>query len=156
VRYNSDYLVITSFELKGDTTVSQQTQDPKYNLAIIGSRSFHDYVYAKVQILNIVQANHIAITGIISGGAGGADKIAETFASMHNIPIKILKPDWNVGKHAGILRNTKIIEECNCVIAFWDGKSKGTLDSITKAKRMNKSLFVIDVSQAGIQEGTHL
>lgn len=30
------------------------------------------------------------------------------------------------------------------VFAFWDGKSRGTLDSITKAKNLEKKLFIIE------------
>lgn len=126
------------------------------NLAIIGSRSFNNYTYAKKEILNIIQDNKIPITKIISGGASGADKIAEIFASKFNIPIEVLVADWSKGKQAGVVRNTDIIKKSDYVIAFWDGISKGTLDSINKAKKLNKKLFIVKISPETINEGVRL
>ena len=126
------------------------------NLAIIGSRSFNNYTYAKKEILNIIQDNKIPITKIISGGASGADKIAEIFASKFNIPIEVLLADWSKGKQAGVVRNTDIIKKSDYVIAFWDGISKGTLDSINKAKKLNKKLFIVKISPESINEGVRL
>ena len=128
----------------------------KNNLAIIGSRNFNNYSYAKKHILNIIQKNNISINKIISGGASGADKIAETFASKFNIPIEIIKADWSKGKAAGVMRNTDIIKKSEYVIAFWDKKSKGTLDSINKAKRLGRKLFVVDISPNAINEGARI
>lgn len=115
----------------------------KYNVAIIGSRNFNDYSFAKNEILKITK--DIVINKIISGGAKGADKIAETFANEFDIPTEIILPDWSKGRGAGMIRNTDIIKKSDYVIAFWDGQSKGTLDSINKAKKSNKILFVIDI-----------
>ncbi len=126
------------------------------NLAIIGSRSFNNYSYAKKEILNIIQNNKISVTKIISGGASGADKIAQIFASKFNIPIEVIVPDWSNGKQAGVSRNTDIIKKSDYVIAFWDGISKGTLDSINKAKKLNKKLFIIKISPESINEGVRL
>jgi phosphoribosylpyrophosphate synthetase len=126
------------------------------NLAIIGSRSFHNYTYAKKEILKIIQDNKIPITKIISGGASGADKIAEIFASKFNIPIEVLSADWSKGKQSGVIRNTDIINKSDYVIAFWDGTSKGTLDSINKAKKLNKKLFIVKISPETINEGVRL
>jgi hypothetical protein len=127
------------------------------NLAIIGSRTFNNYSYAKKEILNILQKNKIPITKIISGGANGVDKIAEIFASKYNIPIEVITPNWEKeGKQAGVIRNTDIIKKSDYVIAFWDGESKGTLDSINKAKKLNKKIFIIKVSVDEINEGVRL
>lgn len=126
------------------------------NLAIMGSRSFNNYPYAKKEILNIIQNNKILITKIISGGALGADKIAEIFASKFNIPIEVITPDWSKGNRGGVIRNTDIINKSDYVIAFWDGISKGTLDSINKAKRLNKKLFIVKINSDSINEGVRL
>jgi phosphoribosylpyrophosphate synthetase len=93
------------------------------------------------------------IAKIISGGANGADKIAEQFANNYNIPFIEIRADWRLGKAAGILRNTEIIKQADIIIAFWDGKSKGTLDSINKAHLYNKELLVINTSDVNLYEG---
>lgn len=134
----------------------QETIITETNLAIIGSRTFNNYGYAKRSILDIIQKNKLSVTKIISGGADGADKIAEMFADQFNIPIDVILPDWSIGQRAGLIRNTEIIQKSDYVIAFWDGVSRGTLDSINKSKKANKKLFVIKISPEHINEGIKL
>lgn len=106
--------------------------------AIVGSRSFDDYTVMK-RILDSKQ-----ITGIVSGGAYGADKLSERYAAENNIPMKIHYANWDkYGKAAGMIRNKYIIDDADVVVAFWDGKSKGTEDSIKYARKKQKELTVI-------------
>ena len=42
-----------------------------------------------------------------------------------------------------MIRNTDIVKNSDIVVAFWDGESKGTLDSIRKAENLNKGLMII-------------
>jgi len=105
--------------------------------AVIGSRSFSDYKFLE-KVLSTFD-----ITEIISGGAKGADSLAEQYAKEHNIKTTVFLQDWNkYGKSAGFLRNADIINASDEVIAFWDGVSRGTLDSINKAKKLNKKVHV--------------
>jgi len=99
-------------------------------VAVIGSRSFSDY-----KILEETLDTTTGLSQIVSGGSKGADSLAEEYAEKRQIPIVIFKPDWKqYGKGAGIVRNRKIIEVADMVVAFWDGKSKGTANSLTMAK----------------------
>ena len=107
-------------------------------VAVIGSRSFNDYEKLKDTL------SKIDITLIVSGGADGADKLSEQYASEKNIPTKIFLPDWEKhGKSAGFLRNTDIINEAELVVAFWDNQSNGTRDSINKAHKQEKIVIII-------------
>jgi hypothetical protein len=107
-------------------------------VAIVGSRTFNDYELMSNTL------KRINITKIISGGAFGADTLAERYAKEQNIETKIFLPEWDkYGKKAGFIRNTDIINECELVVAFWDQTSKGTLDSINKAKLLNKKIIII-------------
>ena len=107
-------------------------------VAVIGSRTFDDYTLMSDTL------KRINITKIISGGALGADILAERYAKEQNIETKIFLPDWEkYGKKAGFIRNTDIINECELVVAFWNQTSKGTLDSINKAKLLNKKIIII-------------
>lgn len=108
-------------------------------LAIVGSRTFTDYDLLEKTILQHFKIEDIK--GIISGGAIGADTLAEQFAKKHSIPITILKPDWSLGKGAGFLRNTDIVKAVDTVIAFWDGVSKGTKNSIDTGNKLNKNVI---------------
>ena len=101
------------------------------NIAIVGGRDFSDYTLLKERL-----SRYISIYGvpenIVSGGAKGA------------IPLLVFKPDYQkYGRGATLVRNTQIIENADVVFAFWDGQSKGTKDSITKAKKLQKELHII-------------
>jgi hypothetical protein len=75
------------------------------------------------------------ITKIVSGGAKGADSLAEIYAEKYQLPLIVFKPDWQkYGRGAGIVRNREIIEAADMVVAFWDGSSKGTASSLKFAK----------------------
>lgn len=108
-------------------------------LAIIGSRGFNDYDFLKKNVSDFLKHNSFVCTHIISGGAKGADKLAEQFALDNQLDMIVFKPDWKqFGKRAGFIRNTEIIEKADVVIAFWDGISSGTKDAIMKAIELNK------------------
>ena len=67
----------------------------------------------------------------VSGGAKGADSFGEEYAAAHDVKVTVFKPDWKkYGKAAGPIRNKDMLdyasEDNPVVIAFWDGKSKGT------------------------------
>lgn len=107
-------------------------------LAIVGSRSFNDYIKL---------CEHFSgdgITEIVSGGAKGADFLAEQFAYDHNLPLKLFLPEWEkFGKKAGHMRNQLIVDYCDMLIAFWDGKSPGTKNSISLIKKSGKPYKVV-------------
>lgn len=101
-------------------------------LAIIGSRDFNDYELLKNKVDNL-RKKHPQIQTIISGGARGADKLAEQYADQHNLLKEIYYAEWDkFGKRAGFIRNKVIWDSCDIIIAFWDGKSPGTKHSVDK------------------------
>jgi hypothetical protein len=117
------------------------------NLAIIGSRNFTDEKLFKEKIIPILAHLEEEVV-IISGGAKGADTLAENYANQNNLKMIVIKPDWKkYGRGAGIVRNTEIINQSDMVIAFWDGQSKGTKDSVSKAKKLGKVVHVIKLEE---------
>ena len=111
-------------------------------IAVIGSRNFADYELLKKTLSEIT-----GITKVISGGAKGADSLAEQWAKENEIETVIYKPDWaKYGRGAGVVRNRLIIEDCDLCIAFWDGESKGTKSSIDHCKKLNKKLTIVRYS----------
>lgn len=111
-------------------------------LAIVGSRSIHNYELVK-SIIDCVKN----IDYVYSGGADGVDTLAEKYCQDNNIPYSTYYPNWKLfGRGAGVIRNSRIVDDCDKLIAIWDGKSRGTLDSITKAIEARKLLFVYNVS----------
>ncbi len=87
---------------------------------------------------------------LISGGAKGADTIAEEWAKARGVPITQYKPDWKkYGRGAGIVRNKKMVLAADFVIAFWDGASKGTKFVIDFCAKSGKVCRVIRIGACG-------
>ena len=118
----------------------------KYKLALIGSRTFVDYEYFKKTVLYYYRPEQIAC--VVSGGANGADKLAESFANEFDLPLNVYKADWKRLKlRAGYERNITLIENSDCVIAFWDQVSNGTKHSIGLARKSNLPIVVVDTNE---------
>jgi len=111
-------------------------------LAIVGSREFTNYQKLK----DILDPFKEQVSLVVSGGARGADRLAERWADDSGIEKMIIKAEWEkYGDAAGFMRNEDIVINCNKCIAFWDGKSSGTKSTIAFCKRYNKPHVVISI-----------
>ena len=128
-------------------------------LAIVGGRSFGNQ-----QLFDKAMANISGIDAIVSGGASGADMMAKLYAQKNNIPYIEHPAKWgdlvdtpenpvkiatsNAGtkynRLAGFTRNTLIVRDCDAVLAFWDQKSPGTSDTISKALTKGKPVVIVN------------
>lgn len=108
-------------------------------VAIVGSRDFHD--------LDAVRAYVAALPAgatVISGGARGVDSTAEQAARARGLKVETYPADWDEhGKSAGMIRNATIARRCDRLVAFWDGKSKGTKNTILRARNFGKPVEII-------------
>ena len=85
---------------------------------------------------------------IICGGAKGIDTIANEYAINNNIPITIVRPQYDLyGIAAPIKRNEHLVDMADEVLVVWDGASRGTKSTIEYARRMNKKVTVIIVDK---------
>ena len=88
-------------------------------LAIVGSRSCPP--------IDIANYFPFVPDTIVSGGADGADTYAREYAIKNDIPMLEFLPDYKKhGRSAPIIRNIQIVENCDFLLAFWDGTSRGT------------------------------
>lgn len=111
-------------------------------IGIVGSRNFNNYKLLVQTIDKYQESNHVVL--IVSGGAKGADLLAERYAYENKILTQIYKPDWkNKGKAAGIIRNKLIADASDIVFAFWDGISPGTNHIIEYCKNKRIKLIII-------------
>ena len=133
----------------GNPVYEEAIKGVKGKVAIVGSRGFTDQE-AVFEVLDDLAARGKMNGGLVSGGAKGPDSFA---ANWHKevveggdgglTPFKEILPDWSKGKGAALARNSKIVEESDYVVAFWDGVSKGTKDTIDKARAAGKKVVVI-------------
>jgi hypothetical protein len=83
---------------------------------------------------------------VIHGNAAGADQLSGAVAKQLGMKVKVYPADWKTyGRVAGLMRNIQMLdeEEPNLVIAFWDGRSKGTTHTIREAnERMIDTLII--------------
>lgn len=137
---------------------------PSFNIAVVGGRDFINKEKA-FEILDFLLQNKKENYNIkiISGGATGADYIAELYANKRCYDLVVYKADWNnldavpchiktnkYGKHyntlAGMNRNKKIVNDSNAMVAFWDGTSRGTKNDIELALEKGIPVRVFDYS----------
>jgi hypothetical protein len=111
---------------------------------IAGSRDFNDYELLKKHCDCLLQ-NQKEVE-IVSGGARGADKLGERYASEKGYPLKKFPADWEkFGKSAGYKRNKEMAEYADSLIVFWDGISKGTKNMIGLASGRGLGVRVINI-----------
>ena len=117
------------------------------HIIIAGCRDFYDYSVVEKEVMDLIGKviGKIEIE-IISGGATGADALGERFAKEHNLSLKIVPADWKTyGRSAGPRRNEQMARIAGTLIAFWDGKSRGTKNMIDTAKRLGLCVKVVIV-----------
>lgn len=108
-------------------------------IAIVGSRDYHD-----PQAVADTVAGLPGDTTVISGGARGVDSWAERAARARGLAVEIHPANWDAyGRRAGFVRNYTIVKSADRVIAFWDGKSKGTAHSIRVARNLGKDIEIV-------------
>ena len=115
---------------------------------IAGGRDFNDYNKAEKCIDDFLVSNNLPVK-IISGNASGADRMGELYGNLHGIDVVQFPAEWNkYGRAAGPIRNRKMAEyaaeERGVLIAFWDGKSRGTKNMIENAKRSGLEISIVN------------
>lgn len=82
-------------------------------------------------------------TEIVSGGAKGVETCAREYASAKGLKLTEFLPEYNrYGRGAPLKRNLQIIDYADCVLAFWDGQSRGTKFVIERCKAQGKPVRV--------------
>ena len=83
-------------------------------------------------------------TEIVSGGAIGVDSCAAEYATERGLKLTVFLPQYDrYGRAAPIVRNKQIVDYADKVLAFWDGRSKGTLSVINYAKKIGRDCEVV-------------
>jgi hypothetical protein len=118
-------------------------------IIVAGGRDFTDYAYMRNTLVPLVKftiRNRFEVLErkdpnfsdepiIICGCASGADTMGETIAKEEGWKIERYPADWQKhGKSAGYKRNLEMAKVADKLIAYWDGKSRGTKHMIDISK----------------------
>jgi hypothetical protein len=135
-----------------------------YKLILAGGRDFIDST-AIVDAINSLEEAGMFTTAnleIVSGMAEGADMTGYDLAKENGLAVEEFHAEWNdvhtdapcvVGtnkygnkynKLAGFNRNHEMGQYADGLLAFWDGKSRGTKDMIDFMHKLNKPVTIIN------------
>ena len=102
------------------------------NILVCGGRDFTDWDVVRRALDPYLDA--IPHT-LITGGARGADALAEQYATEFGWRVEVYPANWKRdGKAAGPIRNQQMLDEAapNVVVAFPGGR--GTADMVRRAR----------------------
>lgn len=99
---------------------------------VCGGRDYDQWNTVRSVLEDVKSVGGIAL--VISGGASGADRLAERWAQHERIPLCVFPANWRFdGRKAGPLRNQAMLDFArpDLVVAFPGGR--GTEDMVTRA-----------------------
>ena len=109
-------------------------------IAIVGGRDFNDYELLSEHMTPF----HTKCDTVMCGEAKGADTLGKQWAEENYIDVKSFPADWDkYGKAAGPIRNREMVQESDFIVAFWDGKSRGTKNTIDNCLELKKNVMVV-------------
>ena len=110
-------------------------------IIIAGGRDFGNYKLLE-EYVNKMTANLDDFV-IVSGGARGADELGERYAKENGNDLIVIPAEWGIyGNRAGPIRNGEMAKVADMLIAFWDGKSRGTSNMINIMDELHKPVRV--------------
>lgn len=120
-------------------------------VAIVGSREYpkptavEDYVYA-------LPDGTVVITGgwwesdarmqVRMRATRGVDYIAARVANTRGLSVALVAGPWAKATRAGLARNPTVVDLCDRLVAFHDGKSTGTMHTVGLARKAGKPVVV--------------
>lgn len=103
---------------------------------IAGGRDFSDGALLFEACSTVMGIYDMDAACVISGTAKGADTLGEEYAEHYGYSVLKRPAEWEkYGKSAGYRRNHQMALEADALIAFWDGKSRGTKNMIEEAHK---------------------
>lgn len=111
------------------------------HVAIVGSRAFKNWEQLKRTLDEYLQEDDT----LVSGGAIGVDSMAQRYAKERGHDILVCYPRYRrFGRGATFIRNKRIVEHSDLVLAFYSKGRKGlggTRNTIDHCIAMSKPYF---------------
>ena len=139
---DADVEELLGFEL-AVAAIPDPPERPRESWGIVGYRFFTDRGRFDRELTSIVEARGQPAR-VVSGGATGADTLARTWAAAREIAFVEHLPASNRSRDL-LARNTLIVRDSDLIVAFLSALSRGTYDTINKARRAGKEVIIIDI-----------
>ena len=109
-------------------------------IAIVGSRHFPDLVRVESYVAELS-----GDTTLITGSASGVDAAVTRAARARNLPVQRLPASFEESSDPvkAAERNQRLVAEADLLVAFWDGSSKGTRQTVDRALDAGKEVHVM-------------
>lgn len=114
-------------------------------IAVVGSRNFSDYNLFCENLEYLTQNIKEDIIFISGKCSSGADKMIADYCRENNKQLIEFPPDYikYPGKHALFKRNDEIVANCDYLISYCNGISRGTSYTHNKALKDGKRVKII-------------
>lgn len=131
--------------VKGITYQNIKMEKKVIRIGVIGSRNFSDYSLfcEKLEYLtHNIKEDIIYISGACKSGA---DKMIANYCLENNKQLIEYPPNYikYSGKHALFKRNDEIVANCDYLISYWDGISRGASYTHNKAIKRGINVKVV-------------
>lgn len=116
--------------------------------AAFGPKSIRTAVYDDFQYVERMLDSylHEGDTLLLGGGRHGFDVLAERYATMYNVPFRVVPPNIRRhGEHAFNNRNIQMINEADCSIVFWDGVFRPLQMVIEQSVQFKRQAIVLPI-----------
>ncbi len=108
-------------------------------IAIVGSRHYPDLERVASYVRQLP-----ASASVVTGSASGVDAEATRAARQRGLPVRMIPASFEEARDAGAAatRNQRLIDQCDVLVAFWDGASQGTRRTVDRALDSGKEVHV--------------
>lgn len=127
-------------------------------ILVCGGRHFDNYGVLELALDSVLHQLDITYDEceIVEGGCKGVDILAYKYAKNHGIRVTQFNADWGkFGKAAGPIRNSEMItyvgeSDYPILVAFVSDTSKGTLDTVNKAKSNGFTTYLFNYNNEDV------
>ncbi len=108
-------------------------------VGVVGSRHFPDLERVSSYIRGLP-----ATVSLVTGSASGVDATVTRVARERGLPIRVLGASFEEARDTGVAasRNQRLVDLCDVLVAFWDGVSNGTRQTVDRALDSGKEVHV--------------
>ena len=118
-------------------------------ICVLGSSSITDKDLVYKTLDRFIIEHSLTSPIFLVGGAKGVDELTKTYAKENNnvviefLPYHLLDNRSIFTSKYFFIRNKQMIDNADCVIAFWDLTNKGTEYGIKLAQKKNLPYFIV-------------